>query len=142
MKRIQRKGEEEERWWANSYLSRLYKVACDYGFHICGCAYVDGPELSGRCGQVPWEQSEQSRTLEGSVATELFSQNGPGKETSGGLFLQRPQKLGALAIFLNVFMEAKGIVFPKIGSPRSNTGASKFKVIIPEKEMLGIWKQS
>lgn len=101
------------------------------GFHVSGCAYPGAP-------QVPWKQSNQSRPLEVSVAAELFSQNGIAKESSGGLLPQRPQNLGARNIFFNVVMKAKENVIPKIGSSETNNGASKYKVKIPEKEILGI----
>lgn len=61
------------------------------GFHVSGCAYRGGPELFGRCGHMLWEQSQQCRPLEVSADAELFSQNGTGKETSGGSYHGDPR---------------------------------------------------
>lgn len=105
-------------------------------------AYSSGPKLAGRYGSMLGKQSGQFRLLwgRGVSAAELLSQNFPAKGALGGdprgLLSVILQKLGAQMILLNVFMEAKGKVIPKIGSPRSKSGAPISKVKIPGKTLL------
>lgn len=139
---IEKEGEEKGKRASKNASEKKGSVTTD--FHIGECAYCRGQSwlvgvaicLGNKASRIdPWLGWGGV-----SAAAELFSQNCSSKKASRddprGLSPDRFQKLGGRPILLNVFMEVKRRVIPKISSLRSKSGSLIPKGKISEKTLL------